>query len=284
MVFERAIPVRESIDARSGDGPDGRRRIGRTPAEGDVGTDNAPRAPPHASLPTQPDEGRDPALGEGVATADRSRQQTGGESRLLAAVAPDRHCDLRRVQAAAPRMQSSRRPGRRDRVRGEPAARCPTKATARRLMSASRGSGCASSRQCSRPPRATRQLSACHCASGVGGVSDGPAPRKQSCARRWAAAICVIQMSPKQSLTAALARRKRSFQTVRLGRDVPISTVRTCAMSRNQSTLLACDHRFPGRIVTVGDSPDPTLRRQIRCQRPERISRTASGEKTRRRR
>ena len=119
MVFERAIPVRESIDARSGDGPDGRRRIGRTPAEGDVGTDNAPRAPPHASLPTQPDEGRDPALGEGVATADRSRQQTGGESRLLAAVAPDRHCDLRRVQAAAPRMQSSRRPGRRDRVRGK---------------------------------------------------------------------------------------------------------------------------------------------------------------------
>ena len=34
----------------------------------------------------------------------------------------------RRVQAAAPRMQSSRRPGWRDRVRGEPAARCPTKA------------------------------------------------------------------------------------------------------------------------------------------------------------
>ena len=123
MVFERAIPVRESIDARSGDGPDGRRRIGRTPAEGDVGPDNAPRAPPHASLPTQPDEGRDPALGEGVATADRSRQQTGGESRLLAAVAPDRHCDLRRVQAAAPRMQSSRRPGRRDRVRGKGIAR-----------------------------------------------------------------------------------------------------------------------------------------------------------------
>jgi hypothetical protein len=62
MVFGRAIPVRQ--------------RIGRTPAEEDVGTGNAPRAPPHASLPTQPDEGRDPALGESVAAADRSRQQT----------------------------------------------------------------------------------------------------------------------------------------------------------------------------------------------------------------
>jgi hypothetical protein len=51
MVFERAIPGRESIDARSGDGPDGRRRIGRTPAEGDVGTDNAPRAPPTRRFP-----------------------------------------------------------------------------------------------------------------------------------------------------------------------------------------------------------------------------------------
>ena len=34
------------------------------PAEGDVGTADAPRAPSHASLATQPDEGRDTALGE----------------------------------------------------------------------------------------------------------------------------------------------------------------------------------------------------------------------------
>ena len=35
-----------------------------------------------------------------------------------------------------------------------------------------------------------------HCASGLGGASDGPAPRRQSCAQRPAAAIGVIQMSP----------------------------------------------------------------------------------------
>ena len=55
----------------------------------------------------------------------------------------------------------SRPPVRRDhRNRGEPAARCPTKAGAPRLTPVSRGSGCASSGLCSRPPRATRQLSA----------------------------------------------------------------------------------------------------------------------------
>jgi hypothetical protein len=46
--------------------------------EGDVGTADAPRAPPHASLATQPDEGRDTALGEGTAAADRCRQEIGG--------------------------------------------------------------------------------------------------------------------------------------------------------------------------------------------------------------
>ena len=35
-----------------------------------------------------------------------------------------------------------------------------------------------------------------HSASGLGGVSDGPAARKQSCLRRQPAAIGVIQMSP----------------------------------------------------------------------------------------
>ena len=48
----------------------------------------------------------------------------------------------------------------RDRKRGEPAARCPTKAAARRLRSPSRGSACASSGLCTRPPRTARQLSA----------------------------------------------------------------------------------------------------------------------------
>ena len=50
---------------------DGRRRIGLNPAEGDVGTAEAPREPRQASLSTQPDEGRDTALGECVATAER---------------------------------------------------------------------------------------------------------------------------------------------------------------------------------------------------------------------
>ena len=121
-------------------------RIPRATRQGDVGTVDAPRAPPDASLPTQPDEGRDPALGEGVAAADRSRQQTGGESRLLAAVAPDRHCDLRRVQAAAPRMQSSRQPGRRDRVRGVALVWCQAGG---RLLSRLRQRDAAGSHRCS---------------------------------------------------------------------------------------------------------------------------------------
>ena len=50
---------------------DGRRRIGLNPAEGDLGTAEAPREPRQASLSTQPDEGRDTALGECVATAER---------------------------------------------------------------------------------------------------------------------------------------------------------------------------------------------------------------------
>ncbi|MGB8882010.1 MAG: hypothetical protein WCD11_37285 [Solirubrobacteraceae bacterium] len=51
---------------------------GLNPAEGDVGTADAPPAAPHASLATQPDEGRNTALGEGVAAADRCRHQIGG--------------------------------------------------------------------------------------------------------------------------------------------------------------------------------------------------------------
>lgn len=58
------LPV---VQARSGDGLDGRRRIGLNPAEGDVGTADAPSGSRPASPATQPDEGRDAALGEGVA-------------------------------------------------------------------------------------------------------------------------------------------------------------------------------------------------------------------------
>jgi hypothetical protein len=58
------------------------------------------------------------------------------------------------------RRRSGGRAGPDDRDRGEPAARCPTKAAARRLTSASRRSACASSGRCSRAPCAARQLSA----------------------------------------------------------------------------------------------------------------------------
>ena len=109
------------------------------------------------------------------------------------------------VTIAPKRSSALRHPG--DRSRGEPPARCPTKAAARRPTSASRRSACASSGRCSRPPGAARQLSAWHCASGLGSVSDSPTPRKQSCARRRPAAIGVIQMSPKQSLN-----RRRSLE------------------------------------------------------------------------
>jgi len=44
--------------------------IGLNPADGDVGTADAPREPPQASLPTRPDEGRDAAFGERAAAAD----------------------------------------------------------------------------------------------------------------------------------------------------------------------------------------------------------------------
>ena len=65
-------------------------------------------------------------------------------------------------RAIGPRaaMQSSRRARRDSSVRGEPAARCPTKAEARHLKSASRRSACASSGRCSRLARPARQLSA----------------------------------------------------------------------------------------------------------------------------
>ena len=57
-------PDLPSLQSRSGDGLDGRRRIGATPAEGDAGSADTPREPRQVSPATQPDEGVDPALGE----------------------------------------------------------------------------------------------------------------------------------------------------------------------------------------------------------------------------
>jgi len=75
--------------------------------------------------------------------------------------------------------------GRRDRVRGEPAARRPTKAAARRLRSPSRGSACASSGLCSRPPRVARQLNAWHSTrAGSPGEAMEASARESSAPRR----------------------------------------------------------------------------------------------------
>jgi hypothetical protein len=75
-MYERAIP---------------HRRIGLNPAEGDVGTADAPRAPPAASLATQPDEGRDTELGEASLLPILPPTDRRPRARALA---PDRHCDL----------------------------------------------------------------------------------------------------------------------------------------------------------------------------------------------
>jgi hypothetical protein len=55
-------------------------------------------------------------------------------------------------------------------------------------------------------PAGGGRLRSWHCASVLGGVSDGPARRKQSCARRRGVTLGVIQMSPKHS--PARSRRK----------------------------------------------------------------------------
>jgi hypothetical protein len=71
-----------SIQPRSGDGLDGRRRIGANPAEGDAGsadTPSEPRQPPRA---TQPDEGLDPALGDRLAVTKEARPAHHPKERL----------------------------------------------------------------------------------------------------------------------------------------------------------------------------------------------------------
>ena len=67
------LPV---VQARSGDGLDGRRRVGLYPAEGDAGTANAPREPRLASLSTQPDGGREPL-------SENASQLPSGEERRV---------------------------------------------------------------------------------------------------------------------------------------------------------------------------------------------------------
>jgi hypothetical protein len=57
-------PGPPSLHSRFGDGLDGRRQIGSTPAAGDVGSADTPRAPRQAPPTNEPDEPSGPVLGE----------------------------------------------------------------------------------------------------------------------------------------------------------------------------------------------------------------------------
>jgi hypothetical protein len=63
-VISSASPGPPSLHSRFGDGLDGRRQIGSTPAAGDVGSADTPRAPQQAPPTNEPDEPRGPVLGE----------------------------------------------------------------------------------------------------------------------------------------------------------------------------------------------------------------------------
>ena len=119
-------------------------------------------------------------------------------------------------------MRSCRRFRARDRKRGEPAARCPTRATARRLTPASRGTARASSGQCSRPPRAARQLSAWHRdhAGSAGRVSArrrlrSPLDPRRGHRVRRGAIVPVARLAPPHGRLQNFDRRRR-----RAGADV----------------------------------------------------------------
>ena len=110
-----------------------------------------------------------------------------------------------------------------ERIRGEPAARCPTRATSRRLTPASRGAARASSGQCIRLPRAARQLSACG-NSIMTSATQGRAkhsPRKgvgRACSRAESSATTTSSSLSTLILSALCSRRSRwasSCQPVR---------------------------------------------------------------------
>ena len=82
------------------------------------------------------------------------------------------------------RMRSSRRPVRRDRVRGEPVVRSPTKAIARRPTATSRGSACASSGPSNRRRRGKTAVVKPQADGGAGGRAGS-----STWASRWPATI-----------------------------------------------------------------------------------------------
>jgi hypothetical protein len=110
---------------------------------------------------------------------------SGSPTLLDITAAPKVAARLRRQDApdAPPWALGSRRhSGVRERIRGEPAARRPTKAPARRLKAPSRGSAYASPGLSSRPPRAARQLSPRQSALGGSARPDAPCHRRHSSA------------------------------------------------------------------------------------------------------
>ena len=65
-----------------------------------------------------------------------------------------------------------------------------------------------------------------HCASGLGGASDGPSPRKQSCARRRPAEIGVIQMSPEHNCEVGWSQSEGSSGSLPRHDRVPREPIR----------------------------------------------------------
>ncbi len=114
---------------------------------------------------------RSPSADPAGSSADRDgtrlspkagRTSSGPEDEACLCSDADMHQLTRRPCSARVRpKQSCGRAGPDDSDRCEPVVRCATEAITRRPSSASRGSVCASSGRCSRPPRAARRLSVC---------------------------------------------------------------------------------------------------------------------------
>jgi hypothetical protein len=100
-VLQRAIPLRlPVVEARSGDGLDGRRRIGLNPAEGDVGTARTPPRTAAAAAYPWPDEGQNTSFGDLRATWSSGTRRTSCDeplellARALLSAVPDELVEL----------------------------------------------------------------------------------------------------------------------------------------------------------------------------------------------
>ena len=105
-------------------------------------------------------------------------------------------CRLRDARRPRSGMQSSRRHGRRDRVRGERAVSSPMRAAARRLPELRAVRLAHPPGDAVVPPRPARLVRPWRCPRALRGPFEGRPARMRSCGQRRAATISVIQMSP----------------------------------------------------------------------------------------